>query len=130
MHIVKRGHGYRGHGFLGTAGDHCPGITSANGFPGFAYGIGTGGTGGDGSPVWPFCSRQDRDNARCSIDNHHIDQKWADALGSFFKERSELLVQRRQASNTASDIDTNIVGNLFCDLQARVSQCLPGGGYG
>src|SRR5207248_5848575 len=66
---------------------------------------------------------------RRSIDNHHIDQKWADALGSFFKKRPELLVQRRQASNTAANIDPHIIGNVSCDFQASLSDGLPAGGY-
>ena len=39
-------------------------------------------------------------------------------------------MQRRQASNTAANIDTHIIGNVSCDLQTSVSNGLLRGGNG
>ena len=130
MHIVEGGHGYGSNAALRAARDHRSSVAAANGFPGFSYRIGAGGTGGDSCPVWTFCPGQDRDNAGRAIDDHHIDKEWADTLRSLFEENLELIVEGHQSSNTAADVDANVIGVFIVDVQARLDKGLFSGGDG
>src|SRR6266702_4318284 len=104
MHIIEGGHGDRSNALFGPASDHRPGITTANRLPRFSDRIGTGGAGRNNREVRPFCPGQDRDDAGRSINNHHVDEERADAIGPFEMEYLELVVQRHQPSNATSDV--------------------------
>src|SRR6266700_83795 len=124
MHIIEGGHGDRSNALFGPASDHRPGITTANRLPRFSDRIGTGGAGRNNREVRPFCPGQDRDDAGRSINNHHVDEERADAIGPFEMEYLELVVQRHQPSNATSDVYPDVVAILCGDLQASMSQRL------
>ena len=115
VHVVEGGHRNGGDGFFGAARDHGLCIAPANGFPRFADGIAAGGTGRDRRPVWPLGPGHNRDPARRAIHDHHIDEEGTDAVGAFFVERAELVVQSDQAADATANIDTDIIGVLIGD---------------
>src|SRR5579885_3133175 len=124
VHIIESGHGYRCNASFRPARDHGFGIATANGFPGFAYRIGASREGGYSSPVRPFRARHNGDKPRRSIDDHHIDEEWADAVRSSIKKDFELVMQRDQPANATADVHADVVGILFGDLQARLGKRL------
>src|SRR5579875_685169 len=123
-HIIERGHGNRRDASFGPTCDHGFGIATANGFPGLAYRIGAGRAGGYGRPVRPFRARHNGGKSRRPIDNHHVNEEWADAAWPSFKKDTELIVQRYQATNAAADVNADVVSVLFGDLQTRLDKGL------
>src|SRR5215469_7721726 len=129
MDILKGGHGKGGETFFRAASNHGPGIAPTNRLPGLSYAITTCGTGGNGGPIWSLRSRYDRDEGRGCIDHRHSWEVRADTIRSPLEEDLELLMVCRQATYPTANVYANVVSILFCNLQARLGQCLFGSGY-
>src|SRR5260370_20030059 len=117
MHHLECWHANWCDSLFRSTSDHRFRIATADCLPRLTDGVPTSGTGRYSSPVWPTCSSHDGNNARCAVNDHHIDEKWANALWSFFMEDFELFVLCDQSTNAAPDIDTYIIRNLISNLQ-------------
>src|SRR5690242_7973340 len=121
MNIIEGGHANGHNGLLGAACDHCSSVALTDRIPCLPNGVCPGGAGGDRCPDRSFGASQNRDNARGSVGNGHIDTKRTDMLRTFFVENAELLMHRDYASDATTHTHTHIVGVCLRDLELSMS---------
>src|SRR5215472_8583058 len=117
MHIGKCSHRQRGNGFFSASCQHGTGISTTNGFPGFAKRVCAGCTSRNSSPRWSLCASEERDHPWRGIDHHHGHQERTHTRRPFFLQNGELLVERHQSPHTTANADTNGGGQLFRDRE-------------
>ena len=109
-HVVEARHGEFGDGGFRTACHAGIQIAALDEPEGFAYGVGRGSAGGNGSKVHALEAGADGDVPGGHIADHHGDEENRNPLCAFFEEFLVFLLKGLHPADAAADDDSDPVG--------------------